>query len=58
MIIDTEIVKLLEEIKCLLEQGFENCFGIMALCNNCQSKCDRKKAREKLKQKIDKILEV
>ena len=58
MIIDAKIAKLLEEIRHLLDQGFENCFGIMALCNNCQSKCDKKKKREILKQKIDKILEV
>lgn len=58
MIVDTEIREILIELRNMLETGVDNCFGIMALCKNCFNKCDKQKNREKVKKKIDKILEV
>lgn len=60
MIVDTKVRELLEEIKQLTYTGINNCFAILAMCNNClaKDKCKALKSREKLREKIDSILEV
>lgn len=60
MIVDTKVRELLKEIKQLTYTGVNNCWSILAVCNNCISKnnCKILKNKEKLRKKIDSILEV
>lgn len=58
MIVDTKIRELLVELRNMLEIGVDSCFALMAVCKNCPNKCDRSKNKEKVKEKIDNILEV